>query len=140
MPACQPNFADLEEVAGSAEGINHSRRFTRQLRLLRPAEFKRVFSNACRVGTKHLTMLSTPNHLGHPRLGMAISRKNVKRAVKRNLIKRQLRESFRLHQAIIGDFDVVVLARPGIDRLARHELRQQIDQCWQKIAKQCALS
>lgn len=85
-------------------------------------------------------MLATANHLGHPRLGMAISRKNVKRAVKRNLIKRQLRESFRLHQAIIGDFDVVVLAKPGSDRLERHELREEIDSCWQMIAKKCVPS
>ncbi len=85
-------------------------------------------------------MLAVSNHLGHPRLGMAISKKNVKRAVKRNLIKRQLRESFRLHQAIIGDFDVVVLAKPGSDRLPRHELRNEIDGCWRKIANKCVPS
>lgn len=85
-------------------------------------------------------MLAISNQLGHPRLGMAISRKNVKHAVKRNLVKRQLRESFRLHQAIIGDFDVVVLARPGIDKLTRHEVREQIDGCWQKVAKKCVAS
>jgi ribonuclease P protein component len=85
-------------------------------------------------------MLATQNHLGHPRLGLAISKKNVRRAVKRNLVKRQLRESFRLHQAIIGDFDVVVLAKSGIDLLTRHELREQIDDCWRKIAKKCVPS
>lgn len=85
-------------------------------------------------------MLAISNQLGHPRLGMAISRKNVKHAVKRNLVKRQLRESFRLHQAIIGDFDVVVLARPGVDKLTRREVREQIDGCWQKVAKKCVAS
>lgn len=85
-------------------------------------------------------MLAVANSFGHPRLGMAISKKNVKRAVKRNLIKRQLRESFRLEQAIIGDFDVVVLARPGIDALSRQELREQIEECWRKIAKKCVPS
>jgi ribonuclease P protein component len=107
---------------------------------LSPAEFKQVFANACKVNSKHLTMLALANHFGHPRLGMAISRKNVRRAVRRNLIKRQLRESFRLQQAIIGDFDVVVLARSGVDTLSRHELREQIDECWQKIAKKCVPS
>ncbi len=140
MPASQPNCADLEQTAGSARSPSGYGGFSRQLRLLKPAEFKQVFSNACRVGSKHLTMLATANLLGHPRLGMAISRKNVKRAVKRNLIKRQLRESFRLHQAIIGDFDVVVLAKPGSDRLERHELREEIDSCWQMIAKKCVPS
>ena len=140
MPASQPNPAELENPAGEAGERIASFHFSRQLRLLRPAEYKRVFSHACRVGTKHLTMLTVANQLGHPRLGMAISKKSVKRAVKRNLIKRQLRESFRLHQAIIGDFDVVVLAKPGCDRLPRAELRQQIDSCWQKIANECVPS
>ena len=85
-------------------------------------------------------MLALHNQLGRPRLGMAISRKSVRRAVKRNLIKRQLRESFRQHQAIIGHFDIVVMARPGVDSLSRQELREQIDECWQKIAKKCVPS
>ena len=137
MPASAPNPAELLQAAGGALEPSVSRGFSRQLRLLKPAEFKQVFSNACRVGSKHLTMLARPNHHGHPRLGMAISRKNVKRAVERNLIKRQLRESFRQHQAIIGHFDVVVLAKPGVDRLLKQRLREEIDSCWQKIAKKC---
>ena len=140
MPASQLNLAELEQQPGSAYEPEACRDFNRQLRLLRPAEFKQVFSNACKVGSKHLTMLAIINQLGHPRLGMAISKKNVKHAVKRNLVKRQLRESFRLHQAIIGDFDVVVLARPGVDKLSRGELREQIDHCWQKIVKKCVPS
>lgn len=139
MPAFQPDRAELKPSAGGEPDAKTSG-FTRQLRLLKPAEFKQVFSNACRVGTSHLTVLAASNQLGHPRLGMAISRKNVKRAVKRNLIKRQLRESFRLHQAIIGDFDVVVLAKQGSDTIPRHQLRSEIDSCWQKIAKKCATS
>ncbi len=137
MPASQPNLAGLEQQAGSFQKHKACGDFSRQLRLLKPAEFKQVFSDACRVGSKHLTMLAIRNQLGHPRLGLAISKKNVKHAVKRNLVKRQLRESFRLHQAIIGDFDVVVLARPGIDKLSRSELREQIEHCWQKIARKC---
>jgi len=34
----------------------------------------------------------------------------------------------------------VVLARPGIDTLSSHELREQIDECWLKIAKKCVPS
>ena len=140
MPASQPKSAELEQQAGGTRERTASGGFSRQLRLLKPADYKQVFSNACRVGTKHFTMLAAGNRLGHPRLGMAISKKNVKHAVKRNLIKRQLRESFRLHQDIIGDFDVVVLAKPGSDKLPRQALREQIDSCWQKIAKKCVIS
>ncbi len=34
---------------------------------------------------------------------MSVSKRNFKRAVKRNLVKRQLRESYRLHKAILTD-------------------------------------
>lgn len=87
-----------------------------------------------------MTVLARANELGHPRLGLAISRKHVKRAVGRNLIKRQIRESFRLHQDIIGGFDVVVLVKPGVDKLQRHELRALIDAYWQELSKRCKRS
>lgn len=111
--------------------------FTRSLRLLKPEDFKRVFTKACKLGGKHLTILARKNDLGHPRLGLAISRKHVKTAVGRNLIKRQVRESFRLHQAIIGDFDVIVLGKPGVDRLNKQELRVLLDKYWQELAERC---
>jgi len=57
-----------------------------------------VFGNAKRFGNKSLTVLARQNDLGHPRLGLAISKKSAKRAVDRNRIKRVFRESFRLHQ------------------------------------------
>ena len=34
---------------------------------------------------------------------MSVSKRSFKRAVKRNLVKRQLRESYRLHKAILTD-------------------------------------
>jgi ribonuclease P protein component len=85
-------------------------------------------------------VLARANDLGHPRLGMAISRKHVKTAVGRNLIKRQVRESFRLHQATIGSFDVVILGKPGVDKLTRREIRALIDEYWQELAKRCKRS
>ncbi|MCW9089601.1 MAG: ribonuclease P protein component [Gammaproteobacteria bacterium] len=108
--------------------------------MLKPDDFKRVFTKACKLGGQYLTILARTNDLGHPRLGLAISRKHVKTAVGRNLIKRQVRESFRLHQDIIGNFDVVVLGKPGVERLKRHELRQLLDKYWQELAERCEKS
>lgn len=140
MPACQPNIWALASPAGSTPEEQSTGRFTRSVRLLSPAEFKRVFSGACKVGGRYLTVLARANDLGHPRLGLAISRKHVKTAVGRNLIKRQARESFRLHQATIGGFDVVILGKPGVDKLSRRELRALIDDYWQELAKRCERS
>ena len=138
--ACQPDRCTLYDNAGNSPGSAESGRFTRRVRLLKPEEFKRVFSNACKLGGKNLTILARRNDLGHPRLGLAISRKHVKTAVGRNLIKRQIRESFRLHQDIIGSFDVIVLGKPGVDRLKRQELRLLMDKYWRELAKRCERS
>lgn len=114
--------------------------FGRRCRLLKPAEFSYVFEQACRVGNHYLTLLARPNNLGYPRLGMAIARKHLKTAVGRNRIKRQIRESFRLHKEMIGGLDIVVLARPGIDQADHRKLRASLDNKWQELVEKCASS
>ncbi len=121
----------------SAPSQEGSERFDRSLRLVLSAEFKHVFATPCKIGGRYLTLLAKHNELDHPRLGLAISRKNVKTAVGRNRIKRQVRESFRLHQDIIGNFDVVVMAKPGADKVDKRQLRAQLDKHWQELAEQC---
>lgn len=108
---------------------------------MRPAEFQRIFKGAdCRVAGAALTLLAAANTLGHPRLGMALSKKQVRRAVERNRIRRQVRESFRLHQHQLGGVDIVVLGRAGIDTLSTQELRSAIDRSWEELAKRCKKS
>ena len=56
-------------------------------------------------------LLYTSNRKSHPRLGLAISKKIIRKAVDRNRVKRMIRESFRLNQQQLGCFDIVVLAK-----------------------------
>lgn len=111
--------------------------FGRDLRLLNPADYKKVFDGATRVATRYLTLLARPNDLGHPRLGLAISRKSVKSAVKRNCLKRQVRESFRHHQVELGGIDIVVMARSGVAEWNWQDLRTTLDAKWQELRKRC---
>jgi putative membrane protein insertion efficiency factor len=71
-----------------------------------------VFEGKTRQSRGPITIYSLPNSLGHPRLGISISRK-VGTAPKRNRIKRLLRESFRLmrHDLPTG-YDWVLVVRP----------------------------
>ena len=140
MPACPPDSRILHDTAADASPEHKPERFCRSLRLVLSADFKRVFSNPCKVGSKYLTLLVKRNELDHPRLGLAISRKHVKTAVGRNRIKRQARESFRLHQDIIGNFDVVVMAKPGVGNVNQRQLRAQLDKHWQELAERCKKS
>ncbi len=58
-----------------------------------------------------LTVYGLPNGLGYPRLGMSVGRK-VGNAVRRNRIRRLIRESFRLLQHDFPQgYDLVVVVR-----------------------------
>ena len=66
-----------------------------------------------------LTVFVHANGLDHPRLGLSVG-KRVGSAVRRNAVKRRIREAFRLLQhELPRGFDVVVTARehpePGMD-------------------------
>lgn len=89
--------------------------YPRQLRMLTAGDFQFVFDKATvKVPDQQILILARENNLGHPRLGFVISKKNVRRAVKRNHVRRIMRESFRLNQHQLPPVDMIILARPGL--------------------------
>ncbi len=108
------------------------------MRLREPAEFKRVFANPERSTDQYFTVLAIVNELDHPRLGLAIAKKNIKRAVDRNKIKRSARESFRLQQHDIINIDIVVMARRDAATANSTVLQSSLENHWLKLIKRCA--
>ena len=76
--------------------------------------------------------------MGHPRIGLAIAKKMLKRAVDRNTIKRTVRESFRLQQDTMGSMDIVVLARKEAQDVPPEELRKSLEKHWLRLVSKCA--
>lgn len=110
--------------------------FTRQLRILKPAEFKRVFDHTeLRGSTPHLLVLASANEQACPRLGFVIAKKQIKHAVQRNRIKRLVRESFRHHQHEMPALDYIILARSGLIELDNQQIREMIDGLWFRLKR-----
>lgn len=83
-------------------------------RLVKKADFDRVFAENQRARTDYVMVMARPNAVGHPRLGMVIPKRLLGRAVDRNRVKRCVRESFRqvLAELPACDFVVRLFAKP----------------------------
>lgn len=105
----------------------------RSARLLTGAEFKRVFEARRRHGNQAFRIHFAD--ASEARLGMAVSRRVSAKAVVRNRIRRQIRESFRLRRAQLASMDYVVLAQPPAAGMDRSQLRVALETLWQRFAR-----
>ena len=115
-----------------------SLRLTRESKLLTAENYQFVFAKAQRFGNRSFTVLARQNGLDYPRLGLAISKKSAKRAVDRNRIKRQFRESFRLNQHKLPSVDIIAMSKPSALTLDNVEMQKQIDTQWHFLKKKFA--
>jgi ribonuclease P protein component len=111
--------------------------FPPDLRLRKPAEYKKVFAKPVRSTDKYFTLLAIRNPLHHPRLGLAIAKKNIKKSVERNPIKRAIKESFRLHQHHLGNLDIVVMARSNAAKVPQKQLAYSLERHWNRLKDRC---
>ncbi|UZR27673.1 ribonuclease P protein component [Methylococcus mesophilus] len=112
--------------------------FPRSHRLASPVDFRFVFEDACRSSDSWLTVLARPNSRAHARLGLALSRKQIRKAVDRNRIKRLVRESFRLRQAELGALDYVVMARTPATAVNSAVLLRALEKHWLRLTRRCS--
>ncbi len=113
-------------------------RFTRCQRLTEPAEFRFVFADPIRVGDRLVTVLARVGDQPQARLGLAVGRRKIARAVQRNRFKRVVRASFREHQDALAGLNIVVLPKPAAAAADRTALRSSIDRQWDILRRRTA--
>jgi ribonuclease P protein component len=88
-------------------------------------EFERVYREGSVYRGRLFSVHALHNSLGNPRLGLSVSKK-VGTAVRRNTVRRRLKEIFRSSTGKLpGNLDLVVSARPAAAEASFDELNEE---------------
>jgi ribonuclease P protein component len=115
-------------------------RFAADLRLRSKPQFDAIYAGGRRIDDRFFAARVKPNGLTHPRVGLAVAVKTAGNAVKRNRLRRLVRESFRLAQHELPAVDVVVSAKFAAAEAPVTSLRASLATLWKRVASTCASS
>lgn len=114
-------------------------KFPRSVRLLRHADFERVYKQGRRHFAAHLTVFYLPRPVNENaaeggRVGFTVS-KVLGGAVVRNRMKRRLREAVRLHGTVPASMDIVINPKKSLLTAAWVEVQREVRRAFEVIAK-----
>lgn len=102
--------------------------FKKEERIRRRSDFSRISKEGKKYHSPHFRVFICPNQLPYRRLGIVVSKK-VGSAVKRNRLKRLIREFFRLHkEKLFPSADFVIQAKEGADKLTFWEVAAELQE------------
>lgn len=122
--------ADKRDAAGSpsdpAGRRRGTRRFPAHIRLRRTRDYERVYGSARPRSSPHFSCYCLPNELGYSRFGITV-RASAGSAVRRNRIKRRVRELIRLHREDFpAGWDVIIHPKTEVATLDLAPLEREL--------------
>ncbi|HMO01811.1 MAG TPA: ribonuclease P protein component [Oligoflexia bacterium] len=110
--------------------------FTKSARLLKSADYNKHKQRASHAATKYILMLIAKSLRNQSRLGITISTKIDKSAVRRNRFKRVVREWFRTRRlGFERALDISVIARSGVCELENEEIIEELEKAIKRYLK-----
>lgn len=129
--------------------------FPKGNRLSKPSEFSTVYQhNQIRVKGQYFIVLAFSRfqtvandsagdrispEFNNARVGVVVSKKVSKSAVRRNRVKRLARERYRCLSHPDG-FDFVVIAKPAANTATNLQITKELGYLWRKLHQRCAAS
>jgi ribonuclease P protein component len=111
--------------------------FGKKERVRRRKDYLNIYKRGRRIHSDNFTVILSPNPSGEKRLGIAVSKK-VGNAVKRNRIKRLLREFFRLNKDQLPDSkDMVIIAKKDVSPLKYRDVCLELADIFKKKQRPC---
>jgi ribonuclease P protein component len=108
--------------------------FTPAQRLVAGKQFEAAYKGGRRKGDSLFGVIALPNGLPQARLGMAVSIKSCGNAVRRNLVRRVIRNTFRECQYPLAGLDIVVNSRPGAREAANADIVSSLERLFRQLA------
>ena len=117
-----------------------TRPFTPAQRLHNKSDFDRVYKDARRFADALFAIFVRANGGPCARLGLSVAARIIGNAVRRNHLKRLIRESFRHHQHDLPAVDIVINARAGARDVDNATIVRSLERHWRTVSERCASS
>lgn len=106
---------------------------TKTIPLKKNHEFMRVYKKGRFYVGKYITLYTLQNYIDKNRLGITVSKK-VGKSVKRNRIRRLVRENYRLYEGQVNkSFDIVFVVRSSEDMPGFFEIKKEMKYLFRKL-------
>ncbi len=118
-------------ILWDAPSLNFS--LTKLDRILKRRDFVALSETGQRIQNEQFIALFAPNQCGRSRIGITVTKK-VGPAVKRNRIKRLIREYFRLNRhKLAGNWDINLIAKRQIADISSEQAYRSLQNIFERI-------